>query len=194
MQSEPTAVSEKTSFRDSPPANPSFTQHGNDSEAGPVSGLLQEKSGDPAAPDLSTIANSRAALSKSDLSDVASTPPSAQRVSQHENAGSPGKRRAEPGPPVVAGGLNQFPLETLPNGMQKQPRSLSVTVLSELTTMFRGSYPHIVALASSVSFGDHPGIPSVPCARDDPTCLENRFLAVLPRPSKCGGYALFGPG
>lgn len=119
MQSEPTAVSEKTSFRDSHPANPSSTQHGNDSEAGPVSGLLQERSGDPAAPDRSTSAISHAALSECDSSDVASTPPSAQRVSQYENAGSPGKKGVEPGLPGVASGPSKLPLETLPNGMQK---------------------------------------------------------------------------
>lgn len=118
MQSEPTAVSEKTSFRDSPPANTSFTQHGNDSEAGPVSGLLQEKPGDPEAPDWSSPARIHVALSECDSSDVASTPPSAQRVSQYENAGSPGRKGVDPGLPDVASGPSKLPLETLPNGMQ----------------------------------------------------------------------------
>ncbi|KAJ5657323.1 uncharacterized protein N7484_000972 [Penicillium longicatenatum] len=185
MQSEPTAVSEKTSFRDSPPANPSFTQHGNDSEAGPVSGLLQEKSGDPAAPDLSTLANSHAALSKSDLSDVASTPPSAQRVSQHENAGSPGKRRAEPGPPVVAGGPIKLPLETLPNEVLTHilshlpPQSLSAITLVSRRFHALVTTPHAWRIAFSRFFPGPQSVVDTRCSDQADLASDRRYFARL---------------
>ncbi|KAJ6105044.1 hypothetical protein N7486_003733 [Penicillium sp. IBT 16267x] len=168
MQSEPTAVSEKTSFSELPPANPSSTQHGNDSEAGPVSGLLQEKSGDPAAPDWSTPAERHVALSNCDLSDVASTPPSAQRVSLHENAGSSGKEGVEPGLPVVASRPSELPLETLPNEVLTHilshlpPQSLSAITLVSRRFHALVTTPHAWRIAFSRFF---PGPQSVADAR-----------------------------
>ncbi|KAJ5813455.1 uncharacterized protein N7503_000205 [Penicillium pulvis] len=168
MQSEPTAVSEKTSFRDSPPANTSSTQHGNDSEAGPVSGLLQEKPGDPAALDWSSPANIHAALSECDSSDVASTPPSAQRVSQYENAGSPGRKGVDLGLPDVASGPSKLPLETLPNEVLTHilshlpPQSLSAITLVSRRFHALVTTPHAWRIAFSRFF---PGPQSVVDAR-----------------------------
>ncbi|KAJ5560520.1 hypothetical protein N7513_002919 [Penicillium frequentans] len=168
MQSEPTAVSEKTSFRDSPPANTSSTQHGKDSEAGPVSGLLQEKSGDPEVPDWSSPAKIHAALSECDSSDVASTPPSAQRVSQYENAGSPGRKGVDPGLPDVASGPSNLPLETLPNEVLTHilshlpPQSLSAITLVSRRFHALVTTPHAWRIAFSRFF---PGPQSVVDAR-----------------------------
>ncbi|KAJ6003275.1 hypothetical protein N7451_005822 [Penicillium sp. IBT 35674x] len=185
MQSEPTAVSEKTSFRDSPPANTSSTQHGNDFEAGPVSGLLQEKSGDPAAPDWSSPANIHAALSECDSSDVASTPPSAQRVSQYENAGSPGRKGVDPGLPDVAGGPSKLPLETLPNEVLTHilshlpPQSLSAITLVSRRFHALVTTPHAWRIAFSRFF---PGPQSlVDARRSDEADLvsDRRYFARL---------------
>ena len=130
MQSESSAVSQKTSFQDTPLINTSPIQHGNDPEAGPVSGLLQQgKSGDSAAPGSSTPGEPFAPLS-----EAASTPPSAQRVIQYENAGSPGKKSTTSEFQVVADSHSSLPLETLPNGRSIEGKSTTVSIEMLTTT------------------------------------------------------------
>lgn len=119
MQSEPTAVSQHTPSVDSSQSSPHPIQHGNDFDAAAVSGLLHpEETRDCSARASPTPGTSDALLS--DLSDIDSAPPSspAQRVSEYENAGTPSKKKDDPGFQVSSFmGPSNLPLETLPNGM-----------------------------------------------------------------------------
>ncbi|KAJ5919370.1 hypothetical protein N7466_010313 [Penicillium verhagenii] len=185
MQSEPTAVSEKTSFPDPPRANPNPTQHGNVSEASPVSGLLpEEKSGGSGAPDGSTSTETDD-TPLNNLGDVVSTPPSAQRVSQHENAGTPRKRGANHGFQVVASDESTLPLETLPNEVLTHilshlpPQSLSAITLVSRRFHALVTTPHAWRIAFSRFF---PGPQSVVDARhldQDDLVSDRRYFARL---------------
>lgn len=183
MQSEPTAVSQHTPS-DSPKADSPPTQHGNDYEDGPVSGpLYREAVGDSTVSGASTPGASSTPLSADDLAPLSP----AQRVSQHETTATPGRKTTEFGFEVIStGGHSGLPLETLPNGTycDEHPRTLA-----PLTTKCRGPYPYPVALASAVAFGHHIGLPSIPCLGYHSSCLANRVLAVLPRPSSNRGWS-----
>ncbi|KAJ5638683.1 hypothetical protein N7528_001073 [Penicillium herquei] len=181
MQSELTAVFPKTPSRDSPPTNTSLIQHGNDFDDDPVSGLLQqEKPGDSEAPNFSTSGDSYPSMN-----DVASTPPSAQRVSQYENAGTPGKKSAEPGFRVVSVGNPRIPLEMLPNEVLTHilshlpPQSLSAMTLVSRRFHTLVTTPHAWRIAFSRFF---PGPRALEDARrTDPADLasDRRFFARL---------------
>ncbi|KAJ5638225.1 hypothetical protein N7490_008104 [Penicillium lividum] len=184
MHSEPTAVSEKTSFRELPPSNLSFTQHGNDSEVGPVSGLLrEEKSGDSAVPDLAALAENLAPLS--DVGDAASTPPSAQRVSEYENAGTPGRKSAELGSPIVTSGHSQIPLETLPNEVLTHilshlpPQSLSAITLVSHRFHALVTTPHAWRIAFSRFFPGPQSLVDAHLANQDDLASDRRYFARL---------------
>ncbi|KAJ5982914.1 hypothetical protein N7481_005013 [Penicillium waksmanii] len=86
--------------------------HGNDLDDGAVSGPFHHgETGD------SPVVASSPPLNHPPLSDDGSAPPSpAQRVIEHENAGSP--QRRDPGFRIVkSSSHSQVPLESLPNGM-----------------------------------------------------------------------------
>ncbi|KAJ5584817.1 uncharacterized protein N7459_004617 [Penicillium hispanicum] len=157
MQSELAAVSQHTPLVDSSPANTNPTQHGNDVADGPVSGSPQrEEAGDSAASTLLAPQTDHVPLST-----AGSTPPSspAQNVRLHESAGTPGKKGAEPGFPVMAsGGPSKLPLETLPNEVLTHILShLPPQSLSAITLVSRGFHalvttPHAWRIAFSRFF------------------------------------------
>lgn len=185
MQSEPTAVSQHTPSVDSSAAQPSSTQHGDDFADGPVSGPLHREAVEGfAVLDQTTPGSKCPPLSHADVAPPSSP---ASRVIQHENAGTPGRRGAELGFRVVASAAQSMQaLESLPNGMfdPKYPADhLQVTIPR------RGSHPYPVASASSVPFGYHPCVSSVPCPGHYSSCLENRLLPVLPWSSCCREWA-----
>jgi hypothetical protein len=112
MQPESISVSQHTPPIDSSQSNLSTTQHGNDLDDGAVSGsLLHGETGD------SPVVASSSPLNHPPLSADGPAPPSpAQRVIEHENAGSP--QRRDPRFRVVkSSSHSQVPLESLPNGM-----------------------------------------------------------------------------
>jgi len=174
MQPESSAVSQHTPPVDSSQANLNTTQHGNDLEDGAVSGpLLHEETRD------SPVAGSTVpTLNRPFLSEDGATPPSpAQRVIEHENAGSP--RRRDTGFRVVkSSGHSQVPMESLPNGMPQ----LSCMEISwtSLTSPSRGSYPYPVASASPYLVSYDPGVPPIPLPGYYSPCVAGGFFALLP--------------
>lgn len=119
MQSNPTVVSQHTPSLDSSQSKPSSTQHGSDFDGRPVSDPLHhEVSGDTSGLDLPAPG-----ADHPPLNDAGEAPPSppVNRVSQYENAGTPGKKGTDLAFRVVASTSQcNLPLESMPNGT---PRS-----------------------------------------------------------------------
>lgn len=177
MQPEPTTVSQHTPPVDSYPVIISPTQHGHDLDDAQVSDFLErEEIGDSAdVPSMSTQDESDASLNEV---DGRHSPPSADRLSQHENVSTSSGQAAKAGSFLVASiGQPQY-LETLPNGRcpaTPAPQLFLTTVIS------RGSHPYPIASNTAILVRHNLGVPSISCAGDYSACMENRLLAILPR-------------
>ncbi|KAJ5567919.1 hypothetical protein N7450_010405, partial [Penicillium hetheringtonii] len=168
---------------DSSQANLNTTQHGNDLEDGAVSGpLLHEETRD------SPVAGSTVpTLNHPSLSEDGATPPSpAQRVIEHENAGSP--RRRDTGFRVVKpSSHSQVPMESLPNEVLTHILShLPPHTLSAMTLVSRRFHslvttPHAWRVAFSRFFPGPQALEPARLATSDETELvsDRRYFARL---------------
>ncbi|CAI7677545.1 unnamed protein product [Penicillium discolor] len=158
MQPEPTPVSQHTTPVDSYPVIISPTQHGHDLDDAQVSDFLaREEIRDSAdVPSMSTQNKSHAPLSEV---DGRHTPPSADRVSQHEKA------RTSPGEAAIAGsclvastGQSQTSLDAFPNEVLTHilshlpPQSLSAMTLVSRRFHALVTTPHAWRIAFSRFF------------------------------------------
>ncbi|KAJ5097887.1 hypothetical protein N7532_004888 [Penicillium argentinense] len=183
MQSESTAVSQRTLPVDSSQANANLSQHGNNLDDGAVSGPLH--SGE--AGDTPVEISSSPGSNHPPLSDSVSTPPSpAQRVTEHENAGSP--RKANHGFRVVkSSSRSQLPLDSLPNEVLTHILShLPPQTLSAITLVSRRFHslvttPHAWRIAFSRFFPGPLAMESGRRAGPDEVNLmsDRRFFARL---------------
>ncbi|KAK4866973.1 hypothetical protein LT330_007714 [Penicillium expansum] len=162
MQPAPTAVSQHTPPIDSYPVIISPTQHGHDLDDAQVSDFLErEEIRDSAdVPSMSTKDESDASLNEVDGRHA---PPSADRVSQHENARTPPRQAANAGSLLVASfGESQTSLETFPNEVLTHilshlpPQSLSAITLVSRRFHALVTTPHAWRIAFSRFFpGPH---------------------------------------
>ncbi|KAJ6029710.1 hypothetical protein N7499_000857 [Penicillium canescens] len=160
MQPEPTAVSQRATPVDSSQVDPSSTQHGHDLDDAQVSDLLErEKTRDSTdVPGMPVQGEQHASVNV----DGRPAPPQVDRVSQYENAGTPGT------PPmqqddlafrvVASTGQLQGSLETFPNEVLTHilshlpPQSLSAITLVSRRFHALVTTPHAWRIAFSRFF------------------------------------------
>lgn len=146
MQPEPTAVSQHTFPVDSSPIDPSSTQHGHDLDDAQVSDFLEREDIRDSA-DVSSM-SPRDELPGASLKEVYGrfTPPSADRVIQHENALSSLNQTADAAFRLLAiNGHVQTSFETLPNGESPLTRDIVLfdnCNLQRSSPIFYRIYPH----------------------------------------------------
>ncbi|KAJ5762532.1 uncharacterized protein N7511_005914 [Penicillium nucicola] len=160
MQPEPSAVSQRAIPVDSPQVDPSSTQHGHDLDDAQVSDLLQrEKVRDSAdVPGMSIHGEQHAFVNV----DGRPAPPPVDRVSQYENAGTPGTPPLQQEPlafrVVASTGQSQGSLETFPNEVLTHilshlpPQSLSAITLVSRRFHALVTTPHAWRVAFSRFF------------------------------------------
>ncbi|KAJ5297335.1 hypothetical protein N7508_007584 [Penicillium antarcticum] len=160
MQPEPTAVFQRATPVDSSQVDPSPTQHGHDLDDAQVSDLLQREKATVSVDvsDMSVQGEQHASVNI----DGRPAPPPVDRVSQYENAGTPGTppmQQEELAFQVVASnGQSQGSLETFPNEVLTHilshlpPQSLSAITLVSRRFHALVTTPHAWRIAFSRFF------------------------------------------